>query len=69
MLKDVFESTRMEKAETGKTGADFDPGCACHYQTHGACSTFHSLSTPPIFSLLISIDVYTACGWCRQNTN
>lgn len=61
MFKDVFESTQMEKSETGKTGVDFDLGYACHYQAHGACSTFHSLSTQPISGLLISIDVFTAC--------
>lgn len=46
------------KIQTGKIEADFVPGYVCHYQAHGACSTFHSLSTPPIFSLLISINMY-----------
>lgn len=61
MFKDALKVCEWEKSETGKTGADFVPGYVCHYQAHGACSTFHSLSTPPIFSLLISIVVYMMC--------
>lgn len=67
MLKAALNVCECEKSETGKIGADFVPGYVCHYQAHGACSTFHSLSAPPIFSLLISIDVHMMCRWRQRN--